>query len=108
MAAADETITETRNIERSIGRSCGSVFASTLAQSLSSAASQLLDPRERSQPSHSLLPNNTQGPLFFRPKCYLVAALVEANKPKDEAMAIIDAIEQFMERQRKFYEPRAC
>jgi hypothetical protein len=55
-----------------------------------------------------LVPNNNQGPIFFRPKCYLVAALVEANKPEDETMAIIDAIEQFMERQKKFHEQRAC
>ncbi|KAJ5181120.1 hypothetical protein N7491_000675 [Penicillium cf. griseofulvum] len=55
-----------------------------------------------------LLPNDNQGPLFFRPKCYLIAALVEANKPEDETMAIIDAIEQFMETQKEFHEQRAC
>lgn len=54
------------------------------------------------------LPNDNQGPLFFRPKCYLVAALVEANKPDDETMAIISAIEQFMEAQKEFHEQRAC
>ncbi|KAJ5405252.1 hypothetical protein N7465_006536 [Penicillium sp. CMV-2018d] len=37
-----------------------------------------------------------------------LAALVEANKPEDETMAIIDAIEQFMETQKEFHEKRAC
>ncbi|KAJ5607181.1 hypothetical protein N7537_003800 [Penicillium hordei] len=54
------------------------------------------------------LPNDNQGPLFFRPNCYLISALVEANKPDDETLAIIDAIEQFMETQKEFHEQRAC
>ncbi|KAJ5686535.1 hypothetical protein N7536_009154 [Penicillium majusculum] len=36
-----------------------------------------------------------------------IAALVKANKPDDETMAII-AIEQFMEAQKEFHEQRAC
>ncbi|KAJ9491303.1 hypothetical protein VN97_g1945 [Penicillium thymicola] len=55
-----------------------------------------------------LLPNDNQGPLFFRPNCYLLAALVEANKPDDEIMAIVSAIEQFMETLKEFHEQRAC
>ncbi|CAG8291536.1 unnamed protein product [Penicillium salamii] len=37
-----------------------------------------------------------QGPLFTRPSLCLVAALVEANKPEDEANAIIDAIKKLL------------
>lgn len=54
------------------------------------------------------LPNDNQGLLFFRPKFYLIPALVETNKPNDETMAIISAIEQFMKAQKEFHEQRAC
>ncbi|KAJ5959520.1 uncharacterized protein N7479_006670 [Penicillium vulpinum] len=55
-----------------------------------------------------LAPRDDQGPFFSRPNCYLTAALVEANKPYDETMAIISAIGQFMETLKEFHQQRAC
>ncbi|KAJ5800019.1 uncharacterized protein N7518_002087 [Penicillium psychrosexuale] len=55
----------------------------------------------------NLPPSDDQGPPFFRPQSYLIAALVEANKPDDETMAIISAIEQFIETL-EFHKQRAC
>ena len=43
-----------------------------------------------------------QGPPFTRPFSYLVAALVQANKPKDETTAIIDAIRELLKDARAF------
>ncbi|KUM59634.1 hypothetical protein ACN42_g7511 [Penicillium freii] len=38
----------------------------------------------------------------------ITTAFVEANKPEDETLAIIDAIKQFMETRKEFHEQRAC
>jgi hypothetical protein len=49
-----------------------------------------------------------QGPPFYRPIHYMCAALIEADKPKDETTAIIDAIGEFMKTVRAFHEQRLC
>ncbi|KGO46330.1 hypothetical protein PEX1_022430 [Penicillium expansum] len=47
-----------------------------------------------------------QGPPFYRPLHYLVAALLEADKPEDETSAIISGIGNFMSTVRMFHHQR--
>lgn len=56
----------------------------------------------------TLLPREDQGPFFYRPQSYLIAALVEANKADDETMAIITAIGHFVQDLKDFNQQRAC
>ncbi|KAJ5142578.1 uncharacterized protein N7515_001365 [Penicillium bovifimosum] len=47
-----------------------------------------------------------QGPLFMRPFKYLVAALLEANKPEHETSGISSAIQEFMQNAEAFHQQR--
>lgn len=47
-----------------------------------------------------------QGPLFMRPFKYLVAALLEANKPEHEISGISNAIKEFMQNAEAFHRQR--
>lgn len=47
-----------------------------------------------------------QGPRFMRPFTYLVAALLEANKPEHETNSIINAIQEFMQNAQSFHRQR--
>ncbi|KAJ5940565.1 hypothetical protein N7516_000733 [Penicillium verrucosum] len=47
-----------------------------------------------------------QGPPFYRPLHYLVAAFLEADKPEDETSAIISSIGDFMSTVRMFHQQR--
>ncbi|KAJ6095276.1 hypothetical protein N7486_006022 [Penicillium sp. IBT 16267x] len=50
-----------------------------------------------------VLPREDQGPLFYRPRWYLTAALVEADKSEDETLAIVSAVGQFTEILKEFH-----
>ncbi|KAJ5533784.1 hypothetical protein N7527_000038 [Penicillium freii] len=65
--------------------------------------------KELRSPIHSALEESfnlpcleQQGPPFTRPFLYLAAALVQANKPKDETTAIINAIGELLKDARAF------
>ncbi|CDM31513.1 hypothetical protein DTO013E5_2195 [Penicillium roqueforti] len=47
-----------------------------------------------------------QGPPFMRPFKYLVAVLLEANKPEHEPNGIINAIQEFMQNAQAFHQQR--
>ncbi|KAJ5513314.1 hypothetical protein N7463_002866 [Penicillium fimorum] len=49
-----------------------------------------------------------QGPPFYRPLHYLVAAFIEADKPDGEASAVISTIGEFMSTVRTFHQQRLC
>ncbi|KAJ5222803.1 uncharacterized protein N7469_009043 [Penicillium citrinum] len=49
-----------------------------------------------------------QGPPFGRPLSYLVAALIESDKPKYELAEICDAIKELMENVKAFQKQRMC
>ncbi|CAG8417283.1 unnamed protein product [Penicillium salamii] len=53
-----------------------------------------------------LSPLPGQGPLFTRPFKYLVAALLEANKPEHEISGISNAIQEFMQNAEAFHRQR--
>lgn len=53
--------------------------------------------------SFNVLPREDQGPLFYRPRWYLTAALVEADKSEDETLSIVAAVGQFTEILKEFH-----
>ncbi|KAJ5813562.1 uncharacterized protein N7503_000312 [Penicillium pulvis] len=53
--------------------------------------------------SFDVLPREDQGPLFYRPRWYLTAALVEADRSEDDILSIVAAVGQFTEILKEFH-----